>query len=228
MVHQCEKCKKNFMTSQGLKRHKERKFSCVPDDDKNKKFQCKYCTSVFSFRQSKSIHEKRNCKNRLIEVPDQMNSFGKESHNHLQYHFLTECLTSGNKGITNLMKELHFNDNEELNHNIRVYSVKKKILEKYIDGQWIVCDQSSTIDEMIRKGYRILFQHLCKINDEYMQNSSDRSDEYDEAIRRNENANQYLTNLIKKNNIYYELRRMIFTMILAQHHTPAVIAKLGL
>jgi hypothetical protein len=110
------------------------------------------------------------------------------------------------------MKEIHFNPQVPENHNIRVYSRKRKILEKYTDCGWHVCDQNNTLDEMIRRGYRILFKHLACLNEQYMVEKSD--DDDDKIIIRNENANNYLTKLIRKENIYFELRRDLYMMIL--------------
>jgi hypothetical protein len=151
-----------------------------------------------------------------------INNFGSENTTHLSDEFLSQCLLSCNTGIKNLMKEIHFNPEVPENHNIRVFSRKGKILEKYSDGGWHVCDQNNTLDEMIRKGYRILFKHLASKNEQYMEqckekeneNIGDSEDEDEKVIRRNENANAYLTKLIRKENIYFELRRDLYMMIL--------------
>jgi hypothetical protein len=186
-----------------------RKFSCVKDE--NKKYPCDYCDAVFSHRQSKSVHIKLSCKKK----PLSKNNFGSESLDHLPHEFLTFCVMSCNKGIRNLLQEIHYNQDVQENNNIRISSVKRKLLEKFVDGRWVVCDQNNTLDEMIKNGYRILFKHLAQLN---------ASDE--EAIMRNETANSYLMKLVRKENVYFDLRRDIYTMILAQHQNP--IAKLGL
>jgi hypothetical protein len=154
------------------------------------------------------------CGNRISQstLPSSINNFGNENINHLSNEFLSHCLLACNTGIKNLMKEIHFNPQFPENHNIRVYSRKGKILEKYTDGGWHVCDQNNTLDEMIRRGYRILFKHLAYINEQYMVEKSD--DDDDKIIIRNENANNYLTKLIRKENIYFELRRDLYMMIL--------------
>ena len=219
--------------------------------DSNVTFTCNKCQTTFTSRQAKYLHTKSYCKsitdamnnnqvatqnntnnvtiiyNNTTNTNNQnininINNFGSENTNHLTDEFLSKCLFSCNTGIKNLMKEIHFNPQVPENHNIRVYSRKGKILEKYADGGWHVCDQNNTLDEMIRKGYRILFQHLAQKNEQCMEqskdvagsSSEDLEDENEKAIRRNENANAYLSKLIRKENIYFELRRDLYMMIL--------------
>ena len=214
MVYKCEKCGKNFVLKQGLDRHNNRKFSCVPDD--NRKFPCTYCDAVFSFRQSRNVHQKYHCKMKPDTYTIKLNNFGDEYLDHLSDEFLTKCVSQGKKGMRNLMNEIFFNDAVPENTNIRFYSVQRKLLEVYIDDKWTVYDQSNVLDDIIRKCYRILFQHMTKLNTQY-ENTNDPNEDTDELIRQNDSANKYLTNLAdKKQNGYYELRRDLYALLVTQ------------
>lgn len=91
-----------------------------------------------------------------------VNSFGQENISHLTHDFLSQCLVNPNKGITNLIGNIHYNNDVPENHNIRYKSIKHNTFEKYIDSQWIECDATNTLDELIRKGYRILNAHYME------------------------------------------------------------------
>lgn len=102
--------------------------------------------------------------------------------------------------MKDLLQEIHQSPS---NQNIRVKSNKHNLLEKFHDNQWVICDKNNTLDEMINKGYRILFQHfISNITDP---NFKDR-EEY---------INIYFNKLVsQKDPVYYQLRRDLFVMIM--------------
>ena len=55
--HQCKKCKKVFINSNKLNRHKNKKFPC--DINRN---QCKYCKKIFYDNSTRTRHETLSCK----------------------------------------------------------------------------------------------------------------------------------------------------------------------
>jgi hypothetical protein len=105
-----------------------------------------------------------------------INSFGNETTTHLTSDFLSHCLLNPTKGITKLIENIHYSADVPENRNIRFKSNKNNTFEKYLDEQWFECDASNTLDELIRKGYRVLNQH-------YMDNFMDNPD-YNDDMRR--------------------------------------------
>ena len=91
-----------------------------------------------------------------------LNNYGQENTSHLTHEFLSQCLVNPNKGITNLIGNIHYNNDIPENHNVRYKSIKHNTFEKYIDSQWTECDATNTLDELIRKGYRILNAHYME------------------------------------------------------------------
>lgn len=89
----------------------------------------------------------------------QLNNFGEEDISHLSDDFLSYCLMNPKKGMTNLIQNIHYNKDIPKNHNLRFKSDKKNLFEKFIDSEWRLCDASNTLDELIKKGYRILNAH---------------------------------------------------------------------
>jgi hypothetical protein len=94
-----------------------------------------------------------------ITIQTVTNNFGEESTDHLSGDFLSYCIINPRKGMSKLIETIHYNENVPENHNIRCKSLKQNIFEKYIDCEWRACDASNTLDELIRKGYRILNTH---------------------------------------------------------------------
>lgn len=91
-----------------------------------------------------------------------VNSFGKETMAHITPEFLSHCLLNPKKGLPSLIESIHYNTGVPENHNIRFKSWKRNVFEKYDDSQWKECDASNTLDELIRKGYKILNAHYTE------------------------------------------------------------------
>ncbi len=91
-----------------------------------------------------------------------MNNFGQEDTSYLTREFLSYCLFNPKKGMSSLIENIHYNKDYPENHNIRCKSLKQNIFEKYVDAEWRACDASNTLDELIRKGYRILNSHYME------------------------------------------------------------------
>jgi len=91
-----------------------------------------------------------------------INNFGDENMSYLTHEFLSYCLMNPKQGMTKLIKNIHYNQEYPENHNVRCKSLKQNVFEKYIDSEWRVCDASNTLDELIKKGYRILNAHYAE------------------------------------------------------------------
>lgn len=102
-----------------------------------------------------------------------MNSYGNEDISHLTHDMLSHCLFNPSKGLPQLIDNIHYNPNVPTNHNLRFKSSKHNSFEKLIGEQWHECDASNTLDELIRKGYKVLNAHYAEFymtNPEYTEN----------------------------------------------------------
>lgn len=88
-----------------------------------------------------------------------VNNFGSENTSYLTPEFLSYCLKNPRRGMTELIDKIHYNTDYPENRNLRCKSLKRNIFEKYVNSEWRACDASNTLDELIRKGYRILNAH---------------------------------------------------------------------
>lgn len=91
-----------------------------------------------------------------------INNFGQEDISYLSPELLIYCMKNPKKGIKKLIEQIHYNEEYPENHNLRCKSLKQNLFEKYEDAQWSLCDASNTLDELIKKGWRILETHLAQ------------------------------------------------------------------
>lgn len=134
-----------------------------------------------------------------------INPYGNEDMSHLTHEFLSHCLMNPTKGITSLIDTIHYSDEMPTNRNIRYKSTKQNTFEKYIDSQWTECDASNTLDELIKKGYRVLNAHYTEfyLNDpEYQDDNIKR-----QAIEKF----RFLSD--KTSNEYYSVKRELRLLI---------------
>lgn len=106
----------------------------------------------------------------------QINTFGNEDISHLSHELLSHCLLNPTKGLPKLIDNIHYHPEKPNNHNIRYKSTKNNSFEKYVDQHWMECDASNTLDELIRKGYRIMNTH-------YMEHFSNNPEYYEDEIK---------------------------------------------
>jgi hypothetical protein len=102
-----------------------------------------------------------NIQNNFQNITITVNNFGNENTSYLTPEFLSFCLMNPRKGLTSLIENIHYNAEYPENQNLRCKSLKQNIFEKYVDYEWRACDASNTLDELIRKGYRILNAHYA-------------------------------------------------------------------
>jgi hypothetical protein len=102
-----------------------------------------------------------------------INNFGEESTQHLTPEFLRNCILNPTREFKNLITEIHYNPDVPENHNLRFKSSKRNTFEKFITLGWQECDATNTLDELIRKGYRVLNAHYMAhvMNDPHIQES---------------------------------------------------------
>lgn len=100
-----------------------------------------------------------NTQNIYIQNNVIIKSFGEEDLSHLTSDFLSHCLLNPTKGLPSLIELIHYDKSKPCNHNLRYKSFKQNLYEKFTNLEWRDCDATNTLDELIRKGYRILNSH---------------------------------------------------------------------
>jgi hypothetical protein len=174
-MYQCTNCDKQYTTRQARHKHKQT-CKAKQDNDKNDKQIVMKADDLQQLLSRIEVLERRNgiqnVQNTIItntgnqyNIQNQtqyqinINNFGSENTSYLTSEFLSYCLINPRKGMTELIDKIHYNNEFPENQNIRCKSLKQNVFEKYIDSEWRACDASNTLDELIRKGYRILNTH---------------------------------------------------------------------
>jgi hypothetical protein len=113
-----------------------------------------------------------------------LRSFGCESLEHLPQSFLNWCFANckEGEGMVQLIKDIHFDQECPENHNVRLKSSKKELMEVYTNGQWVVTDQDKVLTDLIEKGYRVLRSHGRKHKDGVMDDEDLEEADFDEIL----------------------------------------------
>lgn len=170
----CPKCNTKLSTRPSLSRHKkncnvepeETKDKCVVDADIIAALQKQNQELVERLEQVErrlnTPHNQNITNNTQININVNTNNFGNEDTSYLSHDFLSHCLLNPRKGMSSLIENIHYNREYPNNQNLRCKSLKQNLFEKYIDSEWRTCDASNTLDELIKKGYRILNSHYTQ------------------------------------------------------------------
>lgn len=169
----CDKCNK-VISKSGMARHRK---SCKGINDdmsviKNELEDLRTQVLTIQTAHQRSLEELDTLKKQLTynttniqnnninqNITININTFGNENTSYLTPEFLSYCLLNPRKGMTSLIENIHYNKDYPENQNLRCKSLKQNVFEKYVDSKWRACDASNTLDELIRKGYRILNAH---------------------------------------------------------------------
>ena len=133
-----------------------------------------------------------------------LNCYGNEDLSHITEQFKLGLLKLPYSMITNLIKEIHFNEKYPANNNICLPNKKEPFVKVYQGESWIYKNKKETIQELIQKN--------CDRLDEYYENKSDKMEK--DAKKR------YITFQEKKNNDDKSLDKTInknIEMILLNH-----------
>jgi hypothetical protein len=162
----CKHCNKRFNTKSAMYKHSSKCFIQKQPTDERVELSNNDMLVLKEQLKKEILHELQqgpqtiiNNTTNNITIQANVNNFGQECTQHLTNDFLSYCILNPRKGMSKLIENIHYNPDIPENHNIRCKSLKQNIFEKYIDSEWRVCDTSNTLDELIKKGYRILNTH---------------------------------------------------------------------
>ena len=206
----CPQCSKCFNNKSNMYRHHKNCKSGSKHVDVNylnKKIDILQ-TEVDRLKGHTIINQQNNIYQQNIQINvnnfNQLKDFGNESLSHIPDTFLTKCLLDMNKGLEQLLHEIHFSESAPENHNVRLRSKKQNMLEVYKDGSWSCSDKNNTLDQMIKRGYKVLFAHFInkKNNDNHIKENTDTLTSW------------FIDLSGQKGECYYKLRRDIYVLIL--------------
>ena len=107
-----------------------------------------------------------------------INSYGQETLDHLPNDFLTSCFMF--KNMLSLLENIHFDPDCPQNKNIKLQSLKHKLIKVYQDDKWIAKPAEHVLDELVNKGQTILRRHYKNNREEVEEEMS--KEEIDEVV----------------------------------------------
>ena len=177
----CEDCNK-IVHKSGIARHKKcckGKHNDAKDKEKDKTLeqlqqevaelkqivkdmQASSSKTTVNTNSNNTTNNTNNTTNNIQNINIIVNTFGQEQLGHLTPEFLSNCIANPTKGFSKLIENIHYNPDVPENHNLRFKSSKRNTFERYDNEDWHECDASNTLEELIRKGYRILNAHYAE------------------------------------------------------------------
>lgn len=159
-IHGCSYCDQMFSFLQGKHQH----MKICPKNPQNELIaKVNSMEKIIEQLQNQLVERAHSTYNNTVIQSQQnnsiniiLNNYGNETTPQLTHEFLNSCLLNPTKGLPSLIEKIHYSSELPENHNLRHKSTKQNLFQKFIDSNWHDCDASNTLDELIKKGYRIL------------------------------------------------------------------------
>lgn len=199
----CVDCYKSFTQKKNLNAHRP---ICPRISHPS---QCPNCKKILSCAASKSRHMKI-CQEVVEQIAEQdtttnhlgfepLRQFGEERLDHITPEFLTFCLVSNPQRVevAKLLEAIHFHRDVPENYNIRIQSLKQKMLHVWQNNAWVVETLDDVVAVLVDRAVAMLQAH-------YQTQSLPALDwaEYDGRIIR------HLRSVMAPKN-YYSIRRIL-------------------
>jgi hypothetical protein len=116
-----------------------------------------------------------------------INSFGKESLNHITETDYKKYLNGFFKGFLNLIEKIHFDENAPENHNVCLTNMRSKYAYVCENNNWVLKDKEDIINKLINKKYDLLndkFEELeenNKLNNKILDNFKEFQENYNDT-----------------------------------------------
>lgn len=183
--HVCDYCQKCFANRQNRWRHmqdcpdKTTNMVMAHDDvvkqlmskvDELEKYIHSQNTQVGANNiKAKNVNIQQNIQQNIINLsgekqdPTLLKEFGCENLKAIPDDFVASCFMF--LKYRDLLENLHCDPNFPENHNVRIKSVKRNMMEIYKNKQWNVVTLNEGLTELIQQGTRI-FQHYARKNED--------------------------------------------------------------
>lgn len=151
----CEYCNKGFSSSSSRSHHKARCPSRPQNEKDDLKEQVKDLQQkleslqklVEKNNESHTVHNVNVQINNIGETP--LREFGSENMEAIPITLIASCFM--NLRYRDLIENLHYDPDFPENHNVRIKSIKRNVMEIYRNNRWVVVTVPSGIEELINQ-----------------------------------------------------------------------------
>ena len=138
---------------------------CVPTND-NKQI----ANEIYNNTTNQNTNN-QNTNNQQINNIDnskklQINNYGNENLSHITDDKYKEILKNPYSAMSKLMNEIHFNDEQPENQNLRIPNIKNPFAETFVDGEWVVSSQYKLLCKAYSLKKKILHQAFLRIKNQ--------------------------------------------------------------
>lgn len=172
-TYACGKCHKLFTTRQGRNKHLQQCTSdtIVNTNTRNGLIQqlatellnaCKddngnlIIQNVQNIITNNSNNTTNNVQNNTITI----NGFGKEDLSHISTPFMHTCVKRRDKGMVELVKKRHFDEDRPQNKNLRITNKKMPFIQTYHGEKWLYCKKDKILNELVENSYMMMQEHF--------------------------------------------------------------------
>lgn len=142
-----------------------------------------------------------------VELPVEINNFGKENLNHLEPAFLKKCYLDQEMGARQLLEMIFFSQQAPQNKNVRSINKSNSLVEIYENGNWCIEDKNFIITRMIKHVVHIFYEYdsIC--------------DDNEKSLVEIQDARKYLSALLNKQKEFNELKKVVNALLLRYSQT---------
>lgn len=147
-MYKCELCEKQFSSRSGLSYHKlhhrdNQSYTFHKIEDILNKI------TEHLLNSTNNIETNSGTINNINIINVHINSLGKETKDHISKDVTVKCFKRGIYGLIEMFDLIFFNADVPENHNVKLKSLKSKLVQVFKDPNWETADFGLTIDEMI-------------------------------------------------------------------------------
>jgi hypothetical protein len=113
-----------------------------------------------------------------------INSFGKESLDHITDDDYKKYFNSFFKGFLNFIEKIHFDENAPENHNLCLTNIRSKYINVCENNNWVLKEKDEIVEKLINKKYDLLndkfeeFEGAKKLSDKVSDNFKEFQENY--------------------------------------------------
>lgn len=157
----CHDCKHGFTTKAALSKHKH---ICKQKLDN---IVGRVAKEILKNGATTVINNITNITNNNVHNGNniQINALGNEDVTHISKSFLDQAVKRRDKGLLELLRNIHFHENAPNNRNLRIRNKKSNMIEYHNGIKWIYEDKTKLLTDVMDKGHSIMQDHFDENKD---------------------------------------------------------------